>query len=391
MTTSSSESKTKTSVPNGLPEGYKPGLEGIIAGTSTISEVSSDIDALIYRGYKAHELADQATFDEVAYLLLYGKLPNRNELKSYQEEMVKERSLPSHVLSLLKQLPASPHPMVSLQLGVELIHMVDPDATNNNEAANLSKAKRLIAKTPTLIAALYRISQGKDPIAPNLTLDHGSNFIYMVTGQAPDEEIGRIFGSTMILYAEHGYNASTFSAIVTASTLSDIHSSVISAIGTLKGPLHGGANEAAIKMLLKIGEPENAESWLKDTLARKEKVMGFGHRVYKKQDSRAPYMKILAEKMANKVGDTKLFPLSLKLADAVKREKNLFPNVDYHAAVAYYFMGLPIEIYTPIFAMARMPGWTAHVIEQLSSNRLIRPDCYYTGPKDLAFIPLDQR
>jgi citrate synthase len=389
--TTSQENKTKLSAPSGLPEGYKPGLEGIIAGTSTISEVSPDLDALIYRGYKAHELADQATFDEVSYLLLYGKLPNRNDLKAYQEELLKERSLPSHILTLLKQLPASPHPMVSLQLGIELIHMIDPDATNNTEAANFSKAKRLIAKTPTLIAALYRISQGKDPIAPNPSLDHASNFIYMVTGKEPEVEIGRVFGSTMVLYAEHGYNASTFSAIVTASTLSDIHSSIISAIGTLKGPLHGGANEAAIKMMLKIAEPENVEPWLKDALAKKEKVMGFGHRVYKKQDSRAPYMKILAEKMAAKVGDTKLFPLSIKLEEAVKREKNLFPNVDYHAAVAYYFMGLPIEIYTPIFAMARMPGWTAHVIEQLSSNRLIRPDCFYTGPKDLTYIPLDQR
>ena len=381
----------KVATPVGLPDGYKPGLEGVIAGTSTISEVNPELDALIYRGYQAHELADKATFDEVAYLLLYGKLPNRNELKSYQEEIIKERPLPSHVLTLLKQLPASPHPMVSLQLGIGLIHMVDPDATNNTEAANLTKAKRLIAKTPTLVAALYRISQGKDPIAPNPGLDHPSNFIYMVTGKEPEEEVGRIFGSTMILYAEHGYNASTFSAIVTASTLSDIHSAIVSAIGTLKGPLHGGANEAAVKMILKIAEVENVEPWLKEALAKKEKIMGFGHRIYKRQDSRAPYMKILAEKMAAKAGDTKLFPLSVKLAEAVKREKNLFPNVDYHASLAYYFMGLPIEIDTPIFAAARMPGWTAHVIEQLNQNRLIRPDCLYTGAKDLSFIPIDQR
>ncbi len=381
----------KLATPTGLPEGYKPGLEGVIAGTSDISEVNPELDALIYRGYQAHELADQATFDEVSYLLLYGKLPNRNDLKAYQDEIIKERPLPSHVLTLLNQLPASPHPMVSLQLGLGLIHMVDPDATNNTPAANFTKAKRLIAKTPTLIAALYRISQGKDPVAPNPSLDHPSNFIYMVTGKEPDAEMGRIFGSTMILYAEHGYNASTFSALVTASTLSDIHSSIISAIGTLKGPLHGGANEEAIRMMLKIGDVDKVEDWLRETLAKKEKVMGFGHRIYKRQDSRAPFMKILAEKLAAKMGDTKIFPLSIKLAEAVKREKNLFPNVDYHAAVAYYFMGLPIEIYTPIFAMARMPGWTSHVIEQLSQNRLIRPDCFYTGPRDLTYIPIDQR
>jgi citrate synthase len=242
-----------------------------------------------------------------------------------------------------------------------------------------------------VVAAISRLHKGLQPVPPDPKLDHAANFLYMESGKKPDADVARVMDSTLILYAEHGYNASTFAARVTASTLSDMHSAVASAIGALKGPLHGGANEAAIEMLLKIGSPENAEAWVKQALERKEKIMGFGHRVYKHQDSRAPLMKILAEKMARRSGDTKLFETSCRVEEEVKRAKNLFPNVDYHCAVAYHLMGLPIEIYTPIFALARMSGWTAHIAEQHAGNRLIRPECVYTGARDLAFVPIDQR
>lgn len=380
-----------TDVKTALPEGYKPGLEGIVAGTSAISEVDAARDALIYRGYAAHELAEKATFEEVAYLLLFGKLPTKPELDAFNSELAKERALSPKVLEHLTKLPANAHPMVALRSAVDMLYIEDTTADKTDPASNTLKAKRLIAQSATIVAAIARIHQKKAPVAPNPKLSHAANFLYMTLGTEPDKDVARVFESTTILYTEHGFNASTFAALVTASTLSDMHSAVASAIGTLKGPLHGGANEAAIEMLLKIGEPENAEPWLKAALARKEKIMGFGHRVYKKQDSRAPTMKKLAELMANRAGDKKLFDLSVRLEDAVKREKGLFPNVDYHCAVAYYLMGLPIEIYTAIFAMARMVGWTAHVIEQHGANRLIRPECIYTGARDLSYVPIAQR
>lgn len=382
---------TTTTTTSNLPPGYKPGLEGVIAGVSVIAEVDAVKDALIYRGYPAHELADQTTFEETSYLLLYGKLPNATELKSYQEELIKERALSDSILKMLKQLPPKSNPMVAMSMAVSLIHLEDNSRDTTDSASNLVKSKKLIAKAPTIVAALSRLAEGKEPIAPNPKLGHAANFLYMTLGKEPSADVARVFDSSIILYAEHGYNASTFASLVTASTLSDVYSAVTAAIATLKGPLHGGANEAAIEMMLKIGDPNKVEAWVKSALERKEKIMGFGHRVYKKQDSRAPLMKKLAEKMAERVGDKTIFPLSCKLEDAVKREKNLFPNVDYHCAVAYYLMGLPIPIYTAIFALARMVGWTAHIIEQHESNRLIRPDCLYTGERDRHVIPIEKR
>lgn len=374
-----------------LPAGYKPGLEGVIAGTSAISEVNAEKDALSYRGYTAHELATNASYSEVAYLLLVGKLPNASELKQFDAELLKERVIPADLIDLLKKLPKKADTMVVLSMAISFLQLTDPDHLKNDEISNLSKAKRLIAKSPTIIAATYRIKNGQDPIAPNSKLSHAANFLYMLDGKEPDKEVAAAFNSTMILYAEHGFNASTFSALVTASTLSDMHSAIVAAIGTLKGPLHGGANEGAIEMLLKVMKEKDVDTWLKEALERKEKIMGFGHRVYKRQDSRAPIMKQLAEKTAKRVGDSKLFALSVRLEEAMMREKKLFPNVDYHCAVFYYLIGLPIEVYTAIFAMARMAGWTAHVTEQHSANRLIRPSCFYTGVHDLAFIPLEDR
>lgn len=375
----------------GLPEGYKPGLEGVIAGVSSISEVDAERDALIYAGYPAHELAANSNYIEVAYLLLHGKLPTKSQLDDFSAKIKKESTLSPDLLAFLKGLPKTGDVMTGLSEAISYLHMQDKNASKIDHDSNVAKAITLIAKSPTIVAALHRIHQGKDPIAPNPKLDHAANFLYMISGKEPDPESAKTFDSTMILYAEHGYNASTFAALVTASTLSDMYSAIVSAIGTLKGPLHGGANEAAIEMLLKIGDASKAEAWLKDALQRKEKIMGFGHRVYKKQDSRAPIMKKLAEKTAKRMGDTKLFDLSNKLEEAMMREKKIFPNVDFHGSVFYYLIGLPIEVYTPIFAMARMAGWTAHVIEQHSANRLIRPECHYTGARNVSYVPVASR
>jgi len=380
-----------TQTNGGLPEGYKPGLEGVIAGVSSISEVDAVRDALTYAGYPAHELAAHSNYIEVAYLLLHGKLPTAAQLNDFAAALQKERALSTDLLNFLKGLPRQGDIMTGLSMAIAYLHMLDKDATKNDTPSNINKAIKLIAKSPTIVAALHRIHSGKDPIAPNPSLDHAANFLYMISGQVPDPETAKAFDSTMILYAEHGYNASTFAALVTSSTLSDMYSAIVAAIGTLKGPLHGGANEGAIEMLLKIGDESKAESWLKDALARKDKVMGFGHRVYKKQDSRAPIMKKLAEATAKRVGDTKLLALSNRLEEAMMREKKLFPNVDYHGAVFYYLIKLPIDVYTPIFAMARMAGWTAHVIEQHSANRLIRPECHYTGARDVPYVPVSSR
>lgn len=374
-----------------LPEGFKAGLEGIIAGTSAIAEVDAQKDALIYRGYAAHELAENASFEEVSYLLLLGKLPNASELSAFKSELSASRSLSPFIIDSLKRLPKTTNPMVALRVGASRCYIEEPDGDRTDPEASLRKAKRLIAQAPTIVAAISRLYRGEEPIEPDPSLDHAANFLYMESGRKPDPAVARILDSTMTLYAEHGFNASTFAALVTASTLSDMHSAVASAIGALKGPLHGGANEQAIEMLLKIKEPDAVEPWLTAALERKEKVMGFGHRVYRHQDSRAPYMRRLAEQMSRRVGDTKLFELSIRLEDAVKRAKNLFPNVDYHCAVVYYLMGLPTVIYTPMFAMARMTGWTAHVMEQHGSNRLIRPECVYTGARDLSFVPIEKR
>lgn len=374
-----------------LPEGFKEGLQGVVAGTSAICEVDPEKDALTYRGYAAHELAEKSTFLEVAYLLHHGVLPNRGDLEEFTHDLIRERDVPPTILSIMKQIPKNANPMTRLRMATSILHMFDPERGVITEPANLAKAKRLIAKTATLVAAGYRIGKGEEPIPPSPDLDHAENFLYMVTGQVPDADIARLFDQSLILYAEHGYNASTFAALITASTLSDMYSCIASAVGTLKGPLHGGANEKAIEMLLEIGDEKRAESYIMQKLAQKEKIMGFGHRVYRKQDSRAPLMKNLARTVAERFENMKLYNLSIKVEDIMKREKNLFPNVDYHCAVFYFLIGLPTILFTPVFALARMAGWTAHIIEQQNNNRLIRPDCVYTGPRGLTYLPIHER
>ncbi len=370
---------------------YRPGLEGVTAGISTISDVIAAENRLIYRGYDIRDLAEHCEFEEVAHLILLGKLPNARELDAFKSQLYAHRELPPEVYRTLRALPQGGNPMAALQVGVAVLGMLDPKANDNSHEANLQKAIRLSASMPTLVANAYRILQGQEPIAPNSSLNMASNFLYMLFGREPEPLHAKVMNITFILYAEHGYNASTFTAHVIASTLADMYSAVVGAIGALRGPLHGGANEAAMEAILEIGTPERAEPWLMEKLAQKARIMGFGHREYKTGDTRAVILKQYVRQMAELAGRMDLYEIQETMERVMLREKNLHPNVDFPAAVVYYLMGIPIPLYTPIFAAARIVGWTAHVIEQHDENRLIRPRSDYVGPRDLVFKPLSER
>lgn len=370
---------------------YSPGLEGVVAGISQISQVNPDIDSLIYRGYEIRDLAEKATYEEVAYLLLYGELPNKAQLDTFKQKISTQSDLPEAVLSTIRALPKNSNYMDTLRTCVSMLSHFDPQVQEMDHDANIEKSIRLIAKIPSIISASYRIFNGQEPIKADPTLSHAQNFFYTFKGEKPDAYISRVFDVTMILYAEHGFNASTFSARVTCSTLSDLHSGITAAIGTLKGPLHGGANEEAMYMLQEIGSLENAEPWVIDALAKKKKIMGFGHRVYKKGDTRAPLLKTMGEELSRKMNDMKWHSIANKVEEVMLREKGIYPNVDFPTSYIYYMMGLPIPLYTPLFAASRIAGWSAHVVEQLDNNRLIRPKSEYQGPKHKQFIPLEQR
>jgi len=380
---------TATAYPN-----YSPGLEGVIAGLSSISEIDSERSSLVYRGYDVHDLAEKGTFEETAYLLLYGSLPNRAQLDEFRHVLAQERQVPREIYDALKLLPKNAHPMDAIRLAYALLAPFDPDYTVSplDHDANVRKAVRIVAKAGTMVGNGHRIRQGLEPIEPSPDLSIAGNFLYLMNGgKAPDDFTERAMDASLTLYAEHGFNASTFACRVTVATLSDIYSGIVSGIGTLKGSLHGGANEEAMKMLQEIGSVDNAEAWIKEALATKKKIMGFGHREYKKGDSRVPIMSKLAKEIGRRQGDTKWGDI----ADIVERvmvdEKGIFPNVDFPAAYAYYQLGIPIDLYTPIFVIARVSGWSAHAIEQLDNNRLIRPKCIYEGPTNLPWVPLEER
>lgn len=370
---------------------YRPGLEGVTAGISKISDVISAENRLIYRGYDVRDLAENCSFEEVAYLILFGDLPNRSQLAEFEAQLRLHRELPAEVYTTLKALPRGGNLMAGLQVGVAVLGMLDPQASNNSHDANLSKAIRLTACMPTLVANTYRILHGQEPIAPRNDLGHAENFLYVLFGREPERLHAQVMNLTFILYAEHGYNASTFTAHVIASTLADMYSAVVGAIGALRGALHGGANEAAMEAILEIGSPERAESWLMEKLAQKARIMGFGHREYKTGDTRAFILKDWVRKLAEHARRTDLYEIQNIMERVMLREKNLYPNVDFPAAAVYYMMGIPIPLYTPIFAAARIVGWTAHVIEQHDDNRLIRPRSDYIGPRERVFKPLEAR
>lgn len=370
---------------------YSPGLAGVIAGTSALSKVDPLGDELIYYGYRVSGLCEHSSFEEVCYLLLNASLPNKKELETFDKKLKNNREVPSEIINYLCKMPKEAHYMDILRSGISLMAHYDPKCDDNSPEMEKEKAIKMLAKTPTILAARVRALQGKKPVAPHKSLNHAANFLQMVSGQEPDADFASALDDSLICYAEHGFNASTFTARVCTSTLSDIYSAVCGAIGALKGPLHGGANEAAMNMLLEIGEPAKTERWVRDALVQKKKIMGFGHRVYKKRDSRAPILKAWGKKLAAKTGETKWHEMSDIIEKILWEEKKLFPNVDFPAATLYYLMGLPINTDTPLFVVSRISGWCAHVIEQRADNKLIRPDCYYTGPEPRDYVPMNKR
>lgn len=363
----------------GAPE-VRRGLAGVLADTTAISMVNPETNSLLYRGYPAQELATRFSFEEVAYLLWHGDLPDRQQLEGLQKAERSERHVDASLLAQLAHLPTTCHPMDVLRTAVSIMGALDAKEDDPSPAANLDKSLRLMAKLPTVVAAEQRRRRGLPPIAPDTGLSFTENFFHMCFGSVPEAEVTRCFEVSMVLYAEHSFNASTFTARVITSTLSDLYSSVVGAIGALKGPLHGGANEAVMGMLQEIGEPGNVEAWLASALASKRKIMGFGHRVYKHGDSRVPTMQAALETLALGRDASRLVDLQRRLAKAMADSKGIFPNLDYPTGPAYYLMGFDVATFTPIFVMSRVTGWTAHIMEQLSQNALIRPLSAYVGP-----------
>jgi 2-methylcitrate synthase/citrate synthase II len=358
---------------------YSPGLEGVIAGETAICSITDD--GLHYRGYFIGELAEKCSFEEVAYLLLCGELPGREELERFRGELVSQRTLPQELVELVRRLPTGVHPMDALRSAVSMQAHFDPDIDDGSHEANVRKAVRLLAQVPALIGIWQRARKGQEPLPPSDAGSHAAYVLQQVTGKEPDAEAARTMDVSLILYAEHEYNASTFAARVTVSTLADLHSGIVSGIGTLKGPLHGGANERAMEMLLEVGEPEDAEAWVRQRLERKERIMGFGHRVVRKGDTRVPILNAVGAELARKRGDTRWLQIAETMETTMEREKGLHPNVDFPCAWVYYMLEIPIDLYTPLFVASRVSGWSAHIIEQLDNNRLIRPRGLYAGPK----------
>jgi citrate synthase len=374
---------------------YYPGLEGVIASESAIAnlEGKEGSGGLEYRGYRIEELAPVVTYEETAFLLLHGDLPTRAQLAEFDARLRAARSLPEPLVTLYGQIPAAVHPMDVLRTSVSVLAHFDPEVNvpSSDHAANVRKAERMIARMPTAVAFRERIATGQPVLPPRADLDHSANFLHMVNGKVPSETMRKAFDLSLVLYTEHELNASTFAARVTVSTLSDIYSGIVAAIGTLKGPLHGGANEEAWKVLEQVGSPENAERWIEEALARKERIMGFGHRVYKTGDPRTQILKPYCTRLAAEAGDDRWERIADPIERAVTTQKHLPPNLDWPSARLYHYMDLDTDLYTPIFAMARVAGWSAHIIEQLDHNRLMRPRARYTGPPNRAVKPIDRR
>ena len=373
---------------------YSPGLEGVLAGETALCRVDEGAGGLRYRGYAVSDLADQATFEEVAHLLLFGTLPTRKELKDFSAQLAAHSVLPGPVAAFLDVVPPAAHPMDILRTSVSLLGMTDPDASDNSHAANVRKSVRLLAHIPLIIAAAHRLANGKRRAGPQADLRFAENLLFLLTdrrGDATARAMARVLDVSLTLYAEHEFNASTFSARVTASTMTDLHSAVTSAIGTLKGSLHGGANEAVATMFLEIKSRDRAERWVGEALARKDRIMGFGHRVLKKGDSRSAIIQRHAEALSRNCGDRRWYEIAAIVDRVMQREKGLYPNLDFYTAVAYLLMGIPRDLYTPVFVCSRVTGWCAHVIEQQDHNRLIRPRARYTGPASQAYVSLDRR
>ena len=370
------------------------GLEGIIANSTSLSDVLGAEGVLIYAGYNINELAGKATYEEVVYLLWHGELPNRQQLDELKASLRSQRELPKGVLDFIRTAPVKANPMDVMRTAVSMLGLYDDekDIEGQAEAANKRRAVSITAKISVIAAYFHRSRQGLDLPPVRQDLDEAAHFLYLLNGKEPSEDAAKTLDVAYVLHADHGMNASTFSARVTIATLTDIYSAVTSAIGTLKGPLHGGANEGVILMLQEIGSEERVDAWVEEQLAQKKKIMGIGHRVYKVLDPRAPHLRAMGIKLSNELGEPKWIRMSERIASIMKEKKGLNANVDFYSATVYYSLGIPTDLFTPIFAIARTRGWTGHVLEQLADNRLYRPLSEYVGPAvGKVFQPIDER
>lgn len=368
------------------------GLRDVIAGSSRVCYLDGVEGVLAYGGYNIHELAEHATFEETVYLLWFGRLPNKSELDEFRAKLASMRAIPQELVEQMKLYPKDAVPMASLRTAVSALADFDPEADVHTPEANLMKAHRLTAQMATIVAALDRVRNGKEPIAPNARLSHAANFLYMLSGEEPDEMESRVFDIALILHADHEYNASTFACRVIAGTLADMYSAVVGGIGALKGPLHGGANEGVMRMLEEITDPSQTEEYVRGKLARKEKIMGFGHAVYRTEDPRATHLRKMSKALCDKTGHPELYETSSTIERIMNTEKKINANVDFYSATTYHALSIPTDLFTPIFAVSRVSGWTAHVLEQYANNKLIRPRCEYTGPQpDQPWAPIEER
>ncbi len=366
------------------------GLEGVVAATSSVSSIIND--TLTYAGYNIDDLTKNASFEEVIYLLWHRKLPTARQLSELKEQLSTSGELPQGVLDGFKSCPISEvHPMAALRTAISQLGLYDPEADQMDPEANYRKAIRLQAKLPTIVAAFARIRRGLEPIGPREDLSFAANFLYMLSGKDPDPIAEEAMEKALILHADHELNASTFTARVCVATLSDVYSGITAAIGALKGPLHGGANEAVMQMLTEIGTPDNVASYIRKKLSKKEKIMGFGHRVYKYGDPRAKHLKEMSQKLTTLTGQPEYYEMSIKIEEIVTNEKKLPPNVDFYSASVYHSLGIDHDLFTPIFAVSRVSGWLAHILEQYENNRLIRPRAEYTGPGMQEYVPVEKR
>jgi len=374
-----------------MSDDIKKGLLGIVVDETEISKVMPEINSLTYRGYAAQDLCARCDFEEVAYLILNKELPNKKQLKEFKKELSKEITLSKNLINILKQIPKKSHPMDVARTAVSVMGLEDKETKDNSPKANLRKAIRIFAKTPTALAAFYRLRKGKKIITPKKKFNFSENFFHMCFGKVPNKEIVKAFDVSLILYAEHSFNVSTFTARTITSSLSDIHGAITGAIASLKGPLHGGANEEVMHMMKKIKKPENALKWITKALKNKDVVMGFGHRVYKSGDSRVPTMREYFKRVAI-IKKDRIFEKIYDIVEKVMiKEKNIYPNVDYPTGPTYHLMGFDTDFFTPIFVISRITGWSAHIMEQHAANKLIRPLASYKGSKHRKVIQLNQR
>ncbi|MCY4367797.1 MAG: citrate (Si)-synthase [Chloroflexi bacterium] len=369
------------------------GLKDVYLDTTTSSFIDGEVGKLLYRGYNIHDLAEQSTFEEVIYLLLYGRLPGQQELSEFDDLLRANRRIPDEVIQVL-DLVKNSHPMDALRTGLSALSAFDPEVNDNSAEATIRKGIRLTAMGPTIVAAHHRLRQGLEPVAPNPDLNHAGNFLYMLFNELPDEETTRLLDVDFILHAEHGANASAFAARVTASTISDLHSAVVTGVGTLKGPAHGGAAEEVMKMSLEIGQPENAEEYCRARLESGGRIMGFGHRVYRAEDPRARHLRERARALSEKMGQPHWFQILSYVEEEAMvpyRSRGIHVNVDFFAGCIYYLLGITDDLFISIFALGRIPGWTLQCVEQFEDNILIRPLLEYTGDMDLEYVPMEQR